>query len=405
VLFHEKPFKGVNGSGKHCNWSMSTDTGENLLDPSLKPETNYRFLLFLVATLDAVHKHGGLLRAAIASASNEHRLGAQEAPPGIISAFLGDHLTEVLNAVETSREIKNFSVPGLASVQVGGTVLDLKIHSMPCIARDLTDRNRTSPFAFTGNKFEFRAVGSKQNTSFPTMLINAMVADGLNRVADSLKSQMGTRTEPSIDDILTVVRKFTKSSKDIRFEGNNYSAEWKAEAAKRGLPDIDNCPEAFKKLIEPSHAQLLTSQGIMTASELNSRYQILLEKYVKDIVIEAETLKAMSLQAILPAAYTFRKQLADSLVAQKTIGTDLTTLAEKKTMDILSPLISVLYANTEKLRESIDKLNGLDEHDQPAFANGTLLKCINHCRDVADDIQLVIPNDLWPYPKYLDLLF
>jgi glutamine synthetase len=237
------------------------------------------------------------------------------------------------------------------------------------------------------------------------MLINAMVADGLNRVTDSLQKQMGTRTEPSIDDILTVVKQFTKSSKDIRFEGNNYSAEWKAEAAKRGLPDIDNCPDAFRKLIEPSHALLLTSQGIMSASELNSRYHILLEKYAKDIVIEAETLKVMSLQSILPAAYAYRKELADSLVAQKSLGMDLSTLPEKKTMYLLSPLISAMYANTETLRESIDKLNSLDEHDQPAFANGTVLKSINNCRAVADDIQNVIPNNLWPYPKYLDLLF
>ena len=248
VLFHEKPFKGVNGSGKHCNWSMSTDLGDNLLDPTLKPETNYRFLLFLVAVLDAVHKHGGLLRAAIASASNEHRLGANEAPPGIISAFLGEHLTEVLNAIEESRDVRNFSQPHLQTVKLGGTALDIKVSTLPPIARDLTDRNRTSPFAFTGNKFEFRAVGSKQSPSFPVCVINAAVAASVTAVTEDLAKVMGSKSEPSVDDILKVVRTYIKSSKAVRFEGNNYSEEWRQEAVKRGLLNIKSCPEAFKQV-------------------------------------------------------------------------------------------------------------------------------------------------------------
>ena len=191
VLFHEKPFAGINGSGKHGNWSLSTDSGENLLDPTLKPETNYRFILFLLATLDAVHKHGGILRCGIASASNERRLGGNEAPPGIISAFLGEHLDEVLNSLEEKRDIKNFSQPTLSSVRVGGTVLDLKITTLPPITRDLTDRNRTSPFAFTGNKFEFRAIGSKQSPSFPITILNAAVASSLAEITDALVKQKG----------------------------------------------------------------------------------------------------------------------------------------------------------------------------------------------------------------------
>ncbi|KAG0269601.1 hypothetical protein BGZ96_006476, partial [Linnemannia gamsii] len=179
VLYHEKPFKGVNGSGKHCNWSMSTDHGENLLDPTVKPETNYRFLLILVATLHAVQQHGALLRTSIASSSNEHRLGACEAPPVILSIFLGEHLTEVLNSIEESRPIKNFSVPEMQTIKLGGTALDVKVASLPAISRDLTDRNRTSPFAFTGNKFEFRAVGSKQSPAFPVTILNAAVASAL----------------------------------------------------------------------------------------------------------------------------------------------------------------------------------------------------------------------------------
>jgi glutamine synthetase len=247
-LFHEKPFKGVNGSGKHCNWSMSTDSGDNLLEPTSKPETNYRFLLFLVAVLDAVHKHAGLLRASIASSSNEHRLGANEAPPGIISAFLGEHLTEVLNAVEEKREVNNFSQPHLKTVQVGGTALDIKVSTLPPIARDLTDRNRTSPFAFTGNKFEFRAVGSKQSPSFPVCVINTAVAASLNSIVDDLKKAMGSKEFPSAEDMLGVVRKYIKSSKAVRFEGNGYSQEWVDEAKNRGLLNISSCPDAFEQV-------------------------------------------------------------------------------------------------------------------------------------------------------------
>jgi glutamine synthetase len=227
---------------------MSTDLGDNLLDPTIKPETNYRFLLCLVAVLDAVHKHGGLLRAAIASASNEHRLGANEAPPGIISAFLGEHLTEVLNAIEDSRDVRNFSQPHLQTVKLGGTMLDIKVPTLPPISRDLTDRNRTSPFAFTGNKFEFRAVGSKQSPSFPVTLINSAVAASMNAVSDDLLKAMGSKKEPSVDDVLTVVKKYIKLSKAVRFEGNNYSQEWKDEAVKRGLLNISSCPVAFRQV-------------------------------------------------------------------------------------------------------------------------------------------------------------
>lgn len=405
VLFHEKPFKGVNGSGKHCNWSMSTDSGENLLEPTLTPEKNFRFLLVLVATLDALYKHGGLLRAAIASASNEHRLGAQEAPPGIISAFLGDHLTEVLDAIETSREVKNFSMPHLTTVKVGGTVLDLKVATLPQIARDLTDRNRTSPFAFTGNKFEFRAVGSKSSPSFPTVLINAAVAASLNLVTESLEKKKGTKAAPSTEDILAVIREFIKSSKNIRFEGNNYSDEWKAEAERRGLPNIDNCPEAFKKLIDPKHTQLLTSLGIMTETEINSRYHILCEKYVKDVIIEADTLKVMTLQGMLPAAFAYRKELAESLAAFKAIGSDISSLPEKKMLDKLSPLVSTLSDTADALFASIDHINAMDEHHQADYANHTLLKAINAVRTVADFIEVLCPDKHWPYPRYGELLF
>ena len=227
---------------------MSTDSGDNLLEPTANPEQNYRFLLFLVAILDAVYNHGGLLRASIASSSNEHRLGANEAPPGIMSVFLGEHLTEVLDSIEESRPLRGNGKTALETVKLGGTRLDIKVSSLPPINRDLTDRNRTSPFAFTGNKFEFRAVGSKQSPSFPVTLVNSAVASSIGKVTQELVKVMGSKSAPSNEDILTVVRKFIQSSKNIRFEGNNYSDAWVQEAVKRGLPNIKNCPDAFKQV-------------------------------------------------------------------------------------------------------------------------------------------------------------
>lgn len=227
---------------------MSTDSGDNLLEPTASPESNHRFLLVLVAVLDAVYTHGGLLRASIATSSNEHRLGANEAPPGIMSVFLGEHLTEVLNAIEESRPVSDMGKAHLETVKLGGSRLDIKVASLPPINRDLTDRNRTSPFAFTGNKFEFRAVGSKQSPSFPVTLVNSAVAESIGKVTDELAKVMGSKAVPSSDDVLTVVKKFIKSSKNIRFEGNNYSEEWHKEASKRGLPNIRSCPVAFKQV-------------------------------------------------------------------------------------------------------------------------------------------------------------
>lgn len=405
VLYHEKPFKGVNGSGKHCNWSMSTDSGDNLLEPTVKPETNYRFLLMLVATLDGLQKHGGLLRASIASASNEHRLGAQEAPPGIISAFLGEHLSEVLDAVEQSREVKNFSQPHLTTVKVGGTVLDVKVNTLPQIARDLTDRNRTSPFAFTGNKFEFRAVGSKQSPSFPVVLINAAVAASINAITLALEKQKGTKALPSEEDILSVIRGVIKSSKAVRFEGNNYSDEWKAEAEKRGLPNIKSAPEAFKQLINPKHSSLLTSLGIMTETEVNARYHILCEKYAKDLVIEAGTLKGMVQQSILPACFAYRKELADTLSSLKSVGIDVSTTAEKTILERLGPQVSALLQALDGLTKGLDEMHSVDESEQAVYANAVLVPGMDAVRSVADVLEGCVADKHWPFPKYLELLF
>ncbi|OZJ01810.1 hypothetical protein BZG36_05163 [Bifiguratus adelaidae] len=405
VLYHEKPFKGVNGSGKHCNWSMSTDAGENLLDPTVRPESNYRFLLFLVATLKAVHDYGAILRAGIASASNEHRLGANEAPPGIISAFLGDHLTEVLNSLEEGRPIKNFSVPEFQTIKLGGTVLDLKVSNLPTISRDLTDRNRTSPFAFTGNKFEFRAVGSKQSPSFPVTLLNAAVAASIIEITERLRKQMGDKQYPSDQDKLVVIKEVIKETKNIRFEGDNYSDAWVKEAAKRGLPNINNCVDAFKQLTDNKHVEMLTKTGIFSTIELQSRYHILMEKYAKDILIEASTLIGMINQQVLPAAYAYRKDVAQGAHLLKDVDVD--AQPEVVLLKEMSPHLSALQKDVAELEKQVETIS--DKHeDIEAMAHGAchqLLPLMEKVREHADALEGMTGDKYWPMPRYTELLF
>jgi glutamine synthetase len=404
-LFHEKPFKGINGSGKHCNWSLCTDAGENLLDPSVKPESNPRFLLFFIATIYAVYKHGSLLRAGIATSSNEHRLGANEAPPGIVSVFLGDQLDEVLNAVEEQRELKSLSQHQIQSVKVGGTVLDLKVATLPPISRDLTDRNRTSPFAFTGNKFEFRAVGSKQSPSFPVTLLNAAVTEAIVEITNVLEEIKGNKPRASLEDVLTVVRMYIKKSKPIRFEGDNYSQEWVEEAAKRGIENITSCPEAFKKILE--HQKLLTETvPILTMAELHCRYQVMVERYVKDLVIEGNTLKTLINQYILPSAFEYRKEVASTLVSLKSLGMDIENVPEKKILNDLGNDTVELVKLNDKLSETLDKIVKITDLEQAAVvAHNEIFTICEEIRTFTDDIENKIASKNWSLPKYSELLF
>ncbi|CAO3652551.1 unnamed protein product [Cunninghamella echinulata] len=400
VLFHEKPFRGVNGSGKHCNWSLSTDQGDNLLDPTSTPETNLRFLVFLVATLKAVHDHGDLLRAGIASASNDHRLGAHEAPPGIISVFLGSQLNEVLNAIEENRPVNTGTQ--LHDVRVKGTVLDLKVATLPNIARDLTDRNRTSPFAFTGNKFEFRAVGSKQSVSFPVTLLNSAVASSLTEIREALLKQKGDKEIASKEDILTVVRDFIKKSKPIRFEGDNYSDEWVKEAASRGLPNIVKSPDAFKRLLRKENVDMLLKTGVFSDAELNSRYHILVEKYCKDVMIEAQTLLTMVSQQVLPAAFQYRRDLAEAASYMKNVGVE--SSPEIKLLNDLTPLVGGLQDEIANLKSLLDKLNDVQDLDKLAGDSSELvLVSMNKVRELADSLERIVSDKLWPLPKYTEL--
>ncbi|RCH92564.1 hypothetical protein CU098_007955, partial [Rhizopus stolonifer] len=402
-LFHEKPFKGVNGSGKHCNWSIATDRGDNLLNPTSTPETNYRFLLFLVAILKGVLDHGDLLRAGVASASNDHRLGAQEAPPGIISVFLGSELNEVLNAVEEGRQVnKVLAGTETTRIRIEGTTLDLQVATLPKLNRDMTDRNRTSPFAFTGNKFEFRAVGSKQSPSFPVTLLNSAVASALIDIRDDLKKQMGNKKVASDEDLLVIIRKYITLTKHVRFEGDNYTQEWIEEAKRRGLSNITKSPEAFKRIKSASNMNMLTRLGVFTEAELNSRYHILCEKYAKEIIIEGLTIANMTIQQVLPAAYSYRHELASSSALLKQI--DAAFGPEKKLLDQLaSPVISLQEA-TEKLEAKIAKAQHMKDPIETAnYACDTLLPHIERVRSLSDQLEKLVADKYWPLPKYDEL--
>jgi len=312
-------------------------------------------------------------------------------------------LTEVLDAIEENRDVRNFSQPHLQTVKVGGTVLDLKVSTLPTIARDLTDRNRTSPFAFTGNKFEFRAVGSKQSPSFPVVLLNAAVAGSINELTERLIAVKGDKPEPSIEDILEVVREYITKSKNIRFEGNGYSDEWVVEAESRGLPNIKSCPVAFLQLLEPANANLLHSLGVMSKDELHSRYHILMEKYAKDLLIEAETLVNMVQQGVIPASFETRKEIANFLAVEKSLG--LPAANEAETFAQLTELTSTLVSETKALTEAIAEIHGLDAVAAGEAANSKLTVLLHSVRSKADAIEAIIPDKIWPYPKYSELLF
>ena len=402
-LFHEKPFKGVNGSGKHCNWSMSTDRGDNLLSPSSSPETNYRFLLFLVAVLKGVLDHGDLLRAGVASASNDHRLGAQEAPPGIISVFLGSELNEVLNAIEEGRPVnKTLAGTETTHMRIEGTTLDLQVATLPKLSRDMTDRNRTSPFAFTGNKFEFRAVGSKQSPSFPVTILNSAVASALLEIKDDLKKQMGSKAVASDKDMLAVIRKYIPLTKKVRFEGDNYTEEWVQEAAKRGLPNIVKSPEAFKRILSPKNTEMLTRLGVFTQAELESRYHILAEKYTKEIIIEAQTLWVLLIQHVLPAAFSYRREISESASFLKQISSD--AAPELKWLAQLAPITTALQESSDELDALLAEQQPIEDSEVAAeHACTKISPAIEKARSLTDQLEKLVADKYWPLPKYHEL--
>jgi glutamine synthetase len=403
AILHEKPFAGINGSGKHCNWSMSLRAdspaldGINLLKPGKTPHQNLRFLLFLAAVLKGVHTHAGLLRAGIASSGNEHRLGANEAPPAIISVFMGDMLTSLIDGIIEGREQK--SNGGAAQ-----ELLKLGVARLPEIERDNTDRNRTSPFAFTGNKFEFRAVGSSASIAFPIVLLNAVVADAIEELTERLRAEL-KKTKEVDDAVLAVVRQAFKESAAIRFEGNNYSEEWVKEAKKRGLPNIRQTPEALGQLVTKASRGLLARLGILTEVELESRYHVRMERYIKDLMIELQMLRQMVDTQVLPAGFAYLNSLVAGAAQAKAAG--VSVVPQVAAANDVGAKIEALQRGRAGLETLIERAEGMHEELEKCatLLSGDGKEAMQAVREACDALELGIADDLWPLPRYREMLF
>ena len=391
-LLHEKPFAGVNGSGKHNNWSIATDTGVNLLTPGETPYENAQFLLFLCAVIKAVDDYQDLLRLSVATASNDHRLGANEAPPAVVSMFLGDELTAVLDAIENE-------TPYSAAEK---TVMKLGVHVLPKFTRDTTDRNRTSPFAFTGNKFEFRMLGSSNSIACANIMLNAAVAESLKIYADRLEKAEDFET--ALHDM---IRKTIKDHKRIIFNGNGYDDAWIKEATeKRGLLNLRTTPDALPAILEKKNVDMLTSHKVFSKAELESRYEITLENYCKTVTIEAMTMVDMARKEILPAVEGYAKELADTCAAKLSVVPELPAKYERGLIAKLSGLADGIAAATEALDSSIIQSKGIDDITaQSCMIRDELLQKMAELRVVCDEAETVTAEKYWPFPTYGDLLF
>lgn len=390
-LLHEKPFQGLNGSGKHCNWSLSTDSGINLLDPTDTPENKVHFLILITAILNAVHKHSALLRASIGSASNDHRLGGHEAPPAIISIYLGRELEAVLENIEEKGSHQRVGAKNN---------YDLGLLLLPDMTKDNTDRNRTSPFAFTGNKFEFRAVGSSSSPALPVTVLNAIVAESLNLMLDEIEKNLKQKPASSqtlMDAVLPVVRKYLKQSRTIRFHGDNYSEEWAKEAKRRGLPNIKKSVYAFEALKEDSTVKAF--QGILTAAELESRYEILCETFSHTINIEAKLMIDMFNTQILPAAIKYQKEFAQSLQNTQALLGKKSAAAQMDVFKELSKTIDTAILRAGQLEEA--RAKAANAYD---FCDRVQPRC-EALREAVDRLEAMTDDSGWPFPKYRELLF
>ncbi len=393
LLLHEKPFAGINGSGKHVNWSLSDDLGNNLLNPGKTPHDNIQFLVFLMATIKAVNTHADLLRASVASAGNDHRLGANEAPPAIISVFLGEQLTQILDNIEKGKITK----------ATDEAIIDLEISKLPVLSKDSTDRNRTSPFAFTGNKFEFRAVGSSQSISFPATVLNTIVAESIDILAKKIKAKGGDVKQAALE----VVKEEVKANKAILFMGDNYTREWEEEAAKRGLPNKNTTCEALKDLKTDKACKLFRKYSVLSPIELISRYHVRLERYIKEVDIEAVTLCNMVQNQIIPAAVTYQKNIAMSVKSvMDVIGDGKELKSQKELVKVISGLINDSQKLVNELKAKVDKANSIQpEEKKAAYFCDEIKKTMVDIRDKVDTLELYVDNDLWPMPKYWEMLF
>lgn len=391
-MFHEKPFKGLNGSGKHCNWSLSNDKGENLLEPGNTPHQNLRFLVVCAVVLKAVHDHADVLRAAIASPGNDHRLGGNEAPPAIMSAFMGSFLEKIFDSIEQ----------GEAAEATDASIIDLGVNHLPKISKDYTDRNRTSPFAFTGNKFEFRAVGSSANVSVPVSVLNAAVTEAFKNASLRLKELLAQKI-PRDEAVMQLTRMLLKEARNIRFEGNNYSQEWREEAKKRGLPILDNSYTALKVLKDKHAVQFLSETKVLDAEEIHARYHIMVERHVKTLMIEINTLTELTRSHVLPA-------LEAQILETSQVAEQFTSTTAKKAHALRMAEMEEVYgltihglAEVEKLYVEIDAMEDVEKQMQWIVEKTT--PAVNALREACDKAEVLISSDLWKLPKYREMLF
>ena len=399
VIFHEKPFDGVNGSGKHCNWSIMTDTGVNILSPGKTPTKNLQFLSFYAAVLRAMHKHHFLMMTSAASLSNSYRLGGNEAPPAVMSVFSGSTLYGVFQAIMHMHDVVDHSAK-----QESITI----VNSLPEIFPDNTDRNRTSPFAFTGNRFEFRAVGSSQNVASATYVLNSVVAESLNDFYAEVKALEADGVERS-DAVMTVVRKFVTESKDIMFEGNGYSKEWESESAARGLRAVKNVPEAFEVYHEAQTVELFEKLGVLAKNEIEARFEIFNETYVKKLQIEARIIGDICLNHVIPAAVRYQNVLIENVKGIKDIfgeGYLDFCSAEIETLKKISTYINRISMDVEELVEARKRANRIENIAERAKVYSHSVKdMMDKVRDSADHLEMLIDDEMWPLPKYRELLF
>ncbi|MFZ2741704.1 MAG: glutamine synthetase III, partial [Ruminococcus bromii] len=391
-LLHEKPFAGVNGSGKHNNWSISTNTGENLLDPGKTPENNLQFQLFLAAVVKAVHEYQDLLRITVASAGNDHRLGANEAPPAIISMYLGDDLGELVDSIINDRE---YVSKGKQKMRTGVDVL-------PDFMKDTSDRNRTSPFAFTGNKFEFRALGSSLNIACPNYMLNTMVAEELSEFYDELKD-----ADDMDAAIKALVKKVFTEHQNIIFNGNNYAPEWVEEAERRGLLNLKSLPDAMEHFLDQKNIDLFVKNKICSADEIRARYEIELESYSKQINIEALTMIDMAKKNILPAVTSYVRDLTDTALAKKALSDAIPTSVEEDLITSLSNKLVCFSKKTAELEEAVIKASDYSDDNlkYAKYYRETVFALMQELRAVGDAMETETASEYWPYPSYGELLF
>ncbi len=388
-LLHEKPFAGINGSGKHVNWSIGCRLG-NLLEPGETPHANMQFLVFCAAVIRAVHLHGDLLRSVVAASGNDHRLGANEAPPAIISIFLGDQLSDVFEQIEK----------GKATSSKSSGTLSVGVDTLPPLPKHAGDRNRTSPFAFTGNKFEFRAVGSSQSIAGPLVALNTIVAESLDYIATELEKATGGDVSKLNVAIEKLLQKIVSEHKSVIFNGNGYSAEWQEEAKRRGLPNLKATPEALDVLVVPKNIALFEKYGVLSERELRSRYEIYLERYCKDINAEANSAVQIAKTMILPAGYRYQGELVDTASKLKSLG----QAVHMGTLDKLTVLVGALEQRIEALEKAVVH-TGHDLRAEVKHFHDDVIPAMTALRETADQMESILPDDLWPLPTYREMLF